>query len=101
MMKEGAGADVFSLSSRNPAGLAQAGVRVGSAGQAAAGGPVPAGAWTHLAATYDGAVLRLYVNGALAASTNAAGSIATSAGALRVGGNAIAGEYFSGLIDEV
>ena len=29
---------------------------------------VPAGAWTHLAATYDGAELALYVNGAQVAS---------------------------------
>jgi len=29
----------------------------------------PVNVWTHLAATYDGSQLRLYVNGALAAST--------------------------------
>ena len=57
--------------------------------------------WTHLATTSDGATLKLYVNGVLASSKAAAGSIKTSAGVLRIGGNSIWGEYFSGLIDEV
>jgi hypothetical protein len=57
--------------------------------------------WSHLAATYDGANLRLYVNGALAATTAITGNIAATANPLRIGGNAVWGEYFSGLIDEV
>jgi hypothetical protein len=61
----------------------------------------PLNTWTHLAATYDGATLRLYVNGAQAASKALTGAIKTSTGALRIGGNSVWGEYFSGLIDEV
>jgi hypothetical protein len=57
--------------------------------------------WTHLAATYDGAVLRLYVNGTLAGSLSRAGSIDASAGPLRIGGNSLWGEWFNGRIDEV
>jgi hypothetical protein len=57
--------------------------------------------WSHLSATYDGATLRLYVNGTQAASRAVNGSIAVSSGALRIGGNAVWGEYFRGLIDEV
>ena len=57
--------------------------------------------WAHLATTYDGTTLRLYVDGVLAGSEAATGAIATSTGALRIGGNAIWGEYFAGLIDEV
>ena len=62
---------------------------------------MPLNTWTHLAATYDGASLRLYVNGTQVANARRAGSIATSTGALKIGGNAIWGEWYSGLIDEV
>lgn len=57
--------------------------------------------WTHLAATYDGAVQRLYVNGVQAGSRSQTGAIATSTGPLRMGGNASYGEYFTGRIDDV
>ena len=60
-----------------------------------------ANTWTHLAATYDGTVLRLYVNGNQASSRSVGGNILTSNGVLRIGGNSVWGEYFSGLIDEV
>jgi fibronectin type 3 domain-containing protein len=63
--------------------------------------PVATGAWTHLAATYDGAALRLYVNGTQVSSRSLSGAITISSGALRIGGNAIWGEYFAGRIDEV
>lgn len=36
---------------------------------------LPLGQWSHVAATYDGALLRLYTNGALAAQTNFTGAI--------------------------
>ena len=62
---------------------------------------LPLNSWTHLAATYDGAMLRLYVNGTQVQTLAVTGSLLTSAGPLRIGGNAIWGEYFSGLIDEV
>ena len=62
---------------------------------------MPLDTWAHVAATYDGATLRLYVDGTLVASVAATGAIATSTGALRIGGNTLWGEYFQGLIDEV
>jgi chitodextrinase len=61
----------------------------------------PLGTWTHVAATYDGSKLRVYVNGVKEASKPVRGSIVTSSGALRIGGNAVWGEYFAGLIDDV
>lgn len=60
-----------------------------------------ANTWVHLAATYDGTTLRMYVNGALASSKTLAGSIPTSTGLLRIGANTVWGEHFNGLIDEV
>jgi hypothetical protein len=62
---------------------------------------VAANTWTHLAATYDGANLRLYVNGTQTSSRALTGPMVVSTGALRIGGNAVWPEWFSGLIDEV
>src|SRR6185295_1079039 len=63
--------------------------------------PMTVGVWTHLALTYDGAVLNLYVNGALAATQAGSGAIQATANPLWIGGNSPYGEYFQGLIDEV
>jgi hypothetical protein len=57
--------------------------------------------WSHIAVTYDGSALRLYVNGALAATTAVSGTIPVSSGVLRMGGNAQWGEWFGGLLDDV
>jgi fibronectin type 3 domain-containing protein len=62
---------------------------------------IPVGSWTHLAATYDGSAIALWVNGSNVASAPASGNIAANTGPLRIGGNAVWGEYFNGLIDEV
>ena len=63
--------------------------------------PLPLRRWSHLAATYDGTTLRLYVNGTLASSRAVSGAMPSSTGPLRIGGNSVWGEYFTGLIDEV
>jgi hypothetical protein len=60
-----------------------------------------ASTWAHLAATYDGSTQRLYVNGVQVSSRAQTGPIAISSGPLRIGGNAVWGEYFQGRIDEV
>jgi hypothetical protein len=66
---------------------------------------LPLRAWTHLAGTYDGAYLRLYVNGVLARSVPRTGPIFASTGPLRIGGSSIVtpwgNQYFAGRIDEV
>jgi hypothetical protein len=56
--------------------------------------------WTFLAATYDGATMKLYVNGALVASKAKSGTIKTTVDQLHIGGD-WAGEMFTGLIDNV
>jgi hypothetical protein len=61
----------------------------------------PLNAWTHLAATYDRTNLRLYVDGVQVASRSLTGNLRTSTGVLRIGGNNIWAEWFSGVIDEV
>ena len=80
-----------------------------SGGQPAGGGSwgkaygsvLASNTWTHLAVTYDGATLRLYVNGTLASSVAVATSIPTSSNPLEIGGDAVWGQYFAGLIDDV
>ena len=83
--------------SRPPAGYVDTGGDVSI--EAAAN--LLADTWAHLAVTYDGTSLRLYVNGVLAGTRSATGSIRTSTAPLRIGGNAVWGEYFAGTIDEV
>jgi concanavalin A-like lectin/glucanase superfamily protein len=63
---------------------------------------VPASHWSHLATTFDGSHQRLYVNGALVASRQVqSGKITAGSGPLRIGGDALRGKYFQGMIDEV
>ena len=61
----------------------------------------PVNAWTHVALTYDGATLRLYVNGTQVATPATTGAIQATDSPLWIGGNNPYGEYFQGLIDEV
>ncbi len=63
--------------------------------------PLPVDSWSHLAATYDGSRLRLYVNGVLVRTTTVSGNIVTSGMPLRIGGNEVWGEWFAGVIDDV
>jgi hypothetical protein len=65
---------------------------------AAGGGPAT---WSHLAVTYDGTTLRLYVNGAQAATRAAGGAMSVSTRPLKLGGNAVWGEWYAGLLDDV
>jgi hypothetical protein len=58
--------------------------------------------WSHLAGTYDGTTMQLYVNGVLVSSAAQTGNLTTSLGALMIGGNAVSpGKNFMGKIDEV
>jgi uncharacterized repeat protein (TIGR01451 family) len=77
------------------------GIFSGSYGENFGTSNLPLNTWTHLATTYDGTTLRLYVNGAQVASKAQTGSIATSTNPLQIGGDSIFGQYFSGRIDEV
>jgi fibronectin type 3 domain-containing protein len=60
-----------------------------------------ASTWVHLAMTYDGSAVKMYVNGALVNTVNQAGTIVTSTDPLQIGGDTLFSQYFNGLIDEV
>jgi|CXWL01.1.fsa_nt_gi parallel beta-helix repeat protein len=74
---------------------------VGSAGTKTAcdRNPLPANAWTHLAATNDGSVMRLYRNGVMTSSAAVTGVPITSTGTLQLGASRY-GEHFNGKLDE-
>ena len=59
--------------------------------------------WYHVAMTYDGESLKLYVNGVLDRQTAATGTIITTTQPLRIGGgapNPAYNNYLTGLVDE-
>jgi len=56
--------------------------------------------WTHAAATYDGYYMRIYLNGVLAASTEASGDITMNANNLVIGQQPGFMEHFKGMIEE-
>ena len=99
-VKERAGGIVYSLyASEGSRPVGQ--VWIGGERNAPGTSTLPLNAWSHLAVTYDGSGMRLYVNGALLSTTAVAGSMAASTGVLRLGGNGVWSEWFAGLIDEV
>lgn len=62
---------------------------------------LPVNTWTHLAATYDGSFVRLYVNGIQVTATARTGNLLSSTQPLFIGGNTLYGYYFAGMIDDV
>jgi len=105
LMKEQTGTFTYALYAGSPGNGPSAFINVGTTGSGERGVSAPASlpvnTWSHVAGTYDGATLRVYVNGGLVASQAVVGAPAASPGALRIGGNTIWGEYFQGRIDEV
>jgi glucose/arabinose dehydrogenase len=75
------------------------------AGRGAATAVLPStGVWHHVAGTYDGSAVKLYIDGAVAASVAASGAIPTTTNALFIGTKnaaAPAGDHFLGRIDDV
>jgi hypothetical protein len=102
LMKERPGGLAYALYAHDdlprPAGY----VNVGGNDRAAVGTTaLPLNAWSHIATTYDGATLRLFVNAVQVGSTPVTGGAAVSANQLSIGGNTVWGEYFAGRLDEI
>jgi hypothetical protein len=60
------------------------------------------GAWHHVAGTYDGTQLRLYIDGKMAASSLYTGVIATTTYTVSIGRNSeMTGRLYNGVVDDV
>ena len=64
-------------------------------------GTLPLNVWTYVALTWDGAQLRLYVDGALVTTAARTGVLQSVTTPLRIGGNVPYGEFFQGRLDEI
>jgi hypothetical protein len=88
--------------SLNSSGAWEVRVGGGATGYILTGPTVPLNTWTHMAVSFDGSTLRLYVNGAQAASMAATYVVNPTAafgiGALDYSGTW--GDFFTGQIDE-
>ncbi len=101
LTKEQSNGGVYGLAANTDQNQSAIGITIGQA-QVLYGGPwLSPRVWTHLAGTYDGATLRLYVNGEQVATRAQTGAIQASEGVLRIGGNSVKGQYFRGRIDEI
>jgi hypothetical protein len=101
LFKEQSGHMTYSLYANTDAGRPTAQAYVGGQKDAVGTAALATNAWTHLASTYDGSALRLYVNGTLVKTTALSGAMAVSTGQLKLGGNGVWSEWFAGLMDDV
>jgi hypothetical protein len=101
VLKEQSGQLIYALYSNTDTNRPSGHVYVGGDRDVRGTSQVAANTWTHLATTYDGSRLRLYVNGTLVNTRAQTGKILTSGGVLRIGGNSVWPEFFRGRIDEV
>jgi hypothetical protein len=105
LIKERAGGETYNLYANADTNApviyvvraAQAGAPIDARGASS----LPLNTWTHLSATYDGTMLRLFVNGVQVGSRAVSGALLASSGVLRMGGNGVWGEFFAGRIDDV
>jgi hypothetical protein len=75
------------------------------AGVGAVSGPLPsAGDWHNVAASYDGAVMRLYVDGRQVGEVKASGEIGVTPDPFYIGAkntSSVKGDYFQGYMDKI
>ena len=100
LVKEQPGDLVYGLYADSDTGGPAVAVRT-DAFHAARGTQLAPNGWRHLAATYDGAMLRLYVDGTQVGTSATTGAMPVAEGPLHIGGNSVWGEWFSGTIDEL
>jgi len=63
---------------------------------------IPLNTWTHVAATYDGSAISIYINGVLDSTTpKSLGNIISTTIPITIGTSSLPDLYFGGIIDEV
>lgn len=94
--------DRFYLESSSTNGSRPVGGAPTASGRSEAYAPTPLtpNVWTHLAVTYDGSRLRLYINGTEVSSVARTGPIQSSTFPVTIGGDPY-GQHFTGMIDEI
>ncbi len=100
-LKERTGGLAYALYSSTNNGRPSGEVQTSSSYDVRSAAKLASGTWSHLATTYNGSTLRLYVNGAQVASRSVSGALTNSSGPLRIGGNAVWAEWFSGQLDDL
>jgi hypothetical protein len=73
----------------------------GTSNRAGTAGMFTVGTWHHVAGVYDGAQLKLYFDGALVGTANAAGNLNGYDTVLRIGTNGALTEQLDGRLDDV
>ena len=91
----------YTLHLKNTRGHPEASIYAGGQMLAAEGSGLWANAWIHMAVSFDGTRLRLFVNGMEVARQRVSGMLEVSGGPLRIGGSSLWREFFRGRIDEV
>ena len=94
-------AAVLPAPAQRPSLPAAGGTFDGATGHADSEQAVPARRWSHLAMTYDGTTVKLFIDGDEVATRLTTGRILTTADPLWIGGSRPYGEHFRGRIDEV
>ena len=94
-------AAVLPAPAQRPSLPAAGGTFDGATGHADSEQAVPARRWAHLAMTYDGTTVKLFIDGDEVATRPTTGRILTTADPLWIGGSRPYGEHFRGRIDEV
>ncbi len=93
--------DIYFLEGCTPTGLAPCVGGTFSSATLYGTNALPLNRWSHLAATYDGVTMRLYVDGVQVSSRLQTGNIAASTDPLTIGGDLISSQFWAGRIDEV
>ena len=102
MKSFGSSGRAYALYAGDGTGLPAATIRAGSSERSALGSSVmPLNTWSHVAMTFGGGSLRIYVNGVQVGGVAGNGNIRTSNDPVTIGGNSTWGRWFAGLIDEV
>jgi hypothetical protein len=101
IFKEKTGGLIYSLYANESTQRALTQLNIGGELNAWSTTQLPLNTWSHIAGTWDGTTLKMWVNGVLAGTRAVTGTLTNSTGVLRIGGNSIWSEWFAGRIDEV